>query len=152
MIDCTVDSSGKSGHRVLSLNSSGDVIYVPGGSGGINFCTTFPPPPNNVVKATANPNEVCQTNITDLNPIGFVGINNTNPNDALDVNNLPGSTGDIDINNPFNRYEINDDQFFGIKESPTICLLGWGPDNSPLRVQVVTTMSLLAMMHIVIWP
>lgn len=97
------------GTGVLSLNSSGDVIYVPGGSGGINFCTTFPPPPNNVVKATANPNEVCQTNITDLNPIGFVGINNTNPNDALDVNNLPGSTGDIDINNPFNRYEINDD-------------------------------------------
>ncbi|MBK8684019.1 MAG: hypothetical protein IPN26_03010 [Bacteroidetes bacterium] len=95
------------GAGVLSLSPLGDVIYVPGaGAGNTTICNTIPV--NNVTKNIGG-NIICETNITDLNPIGFVGINNINPNDALDVNNLPGSTGDIDINNPFNRYEINDD-------------------------------------------
>ncbi len=95
------------GPGVLSLSPLGDVIYVPGaGAGNTTICNTIPV--NNVTKNIGG-NIICETNITDLNPIGFVGINNINPNDALDVNNLPGSTGDIDINNPINRYEINDD-------------------------------------------
>lgn len=94
--------------QALSVNANGDVILVQAAIGGGNttICNTIPI--NNVTKNVGG-NTICETNITDLNPIGLVGINNINPNDALDVNNLPGSTGDIDINNPFSRYEINDD-------------------------------------------
>lgn len=94
--------------QALSVNANGDVILVQAAPGGGNttICNTIPI--NNVTKNVGG-DTICETNITDLNPIGFVGINNINPNDALDVNNIPGSSGDIDINNPFNRYEINDD-------------------------------------------
>lgn len=98
------------GLGVLSVDANGDVIYVPGGtsSGGGNVTMCFPNPPiDNVVKVTA-PNTICGTNITDKAPFfNTVGINNTAPNDALDVS--PGNmSGDIDVTSPTNRYEIND--------------------------------------------
>lgn len=97
--------------RVLGVDNNGDVILMAGPpSGAVTMC--FPNPPiDNVVKVNG-PNSICRTNITDTYPMGMDGINNTAPNDALDVS--PGittagiMTGNIDVTSPFMRYEIND--------------------------------------------
>lgn len=113
------------GTGVLSLSPLGDVIYVSGAGGGnTTICNTIPV--NNVTKNIGG-NTICETNITDLNPIGFVGINNTSPNDALDVNILPGSaSGNIDINNSTSRYEINDDPILWHKGVTSNLFVGVG--------------------------
>lgn len=96
--------------KALSIDANGDVILVTSSSGGVSLCNAAPV--NNVVKVTAIGTTICQTNITDLNPVGYDGINNTAPNDALDV--APSCSacigdGNIDVNDPISRYEINDD-------------------------------------------
>jgi hypothetical protein len=93
------------GSVFLSLNNNGDVIYVksPSSFAGVNLCGTIPV--NNVTK-TIGGNNICATNITDLAPTNFVGINNTAPNDALDV-----SSGNIDVVTPTNSYKIGNQDF-----------------------------------------
>lgn len=114
------------GPGVLSVNTNGDVIYVPGGSstGNVSMCTTTPPPPNNVVKATSAPNVICQTNIYDLYPNGSVGINITTPNDALDVSPGFNSTEDIDITSATGALQINDKTMLHHKASTDAIFLG----------------------------
>jgi hypothetical protein len=113
--------------RALSVNNNGDVILVSAtgsGSGNVNSCG--PIPINNVVKHIGG-DTICQTNITDLFPIPFVGINNTTPNDALDVSPLPGSaTGDIDVTDPNHRYEINDNPVLWHKNNVNDIFVGVG--------------------------
>ena len=88
------------GPGVLSVDNFGDVIYVPGGGGGTSLCGGVLN--NNVVKFIGG-TTLCATNITDLAPLSLNGINNTVPNDALDV-----AKGNIDVNGINDGYEIND--------------------------------------------
>ena len=88
------------GPGVLSVDIFGDVIYVPGGGGGTSLCGGVIV--DNVVKFTGG-NTLCNTNITDLAPLSLNGINNTIPNDALDV-----AKGNVDVNGINDGYEIND--------------------------------------------
>jgi hypothetical protein len=93
--------------QALSVNANGDVILVqaaPGG-GNVNSCGI---PIDKVTKSVGG-NTICETNITDQFPLfNQVGINNTSPNDALDVGQGI-SSGNIDVNNSSSAYEINDD-------------------------------------------
>ncbi|MBL7765244.1 MAG: tail fiber domain-containing protein [Chitinophagaceae bacterium] len=108
----------------LSVNPNGDVILVnaSSSSGGVSLCNTAPI--NNVTKVTAVGTAICQTNITDLFPLGNVGINNTAPNDALDVNIGGGTAGNLDLNNPTSRYEINDSSILWHKGNSTNLYVG----------------------------
>lgn len=114
------------GAGVLSVDNNGDVIYVDAVTGNANICGAAPI--NNVVKVTA-PNTLCQTNITDLHPIPFVGINFLTPNDALDVSDAPGSTGDIDIVNPVFSYQIGDNPVLWHKGNTDNIYVGVGAGN-----------------------
>jgi trimeric autotransporter adhesin len=107
------------GPGVLSVDASGDVIYVPSSasSSAVTICTSTPPF-NNVMKLVAT-NTLCQTNITDLFPTNSVGINNTAPNNALDV-----SAGDIDANTPTNGYMIGDQYVLRHKGFTDMMLVG----------------------------
>jgi hypothetical protein len=114
------------GAGVLSVDNNGDVIYVDAATGNANLCGAAPV--NNVVKVTPG-NVLCQTNITDLHPIPFVGINFLTPNDALDVSDAPGSTGDIDIVNPVYSYQIGDNPVLWHKGNTDNIYVGVGAGN-----------------------
>jgi hypothetical protein len=112
------------GQGVLAVDANGDVIYVKSSSagGGVTLCNTIPI--NNVTKNIGG-NVICTTNITDLFPVNNVGVNNTAPNDALDVG-LGNSTGHIDINNWASALKINDQQFLWNRQSTNNIFLGYG--------------------------
>jgi hypothetical protein len=85
--------------------------------GAVSLCNPNPSI-NNVVKVTGL-NTLCGTNITDLAPLGFVGINNLVPNDALDVSN-----GNIDVETAVNSYKINNREFLWHKGDVSNVFLG----------------------------
>lgn len=114
------------GTGVLSVNPAGDVIYVNGGGTGANLCGGIPI--DNVVKFVGA-STLCTTNITDLAG-GFVGINNTAPNDALDVTGL-GGNGNIDVTDITKAYKIFDQPFLWHKGDTTDIFGGvWAGANA----------------------
>ncbi len=71
--------------KMLTVDQNGDVVltFTP-----VSLCSSVVN--DNVVKYNQSSNQLCQTNITDLSG-GFVGINRTNPQNALEIFNLIGS-------------------------------------------------------------
>ena len=106
------------GPGVLSVDNFGDVIYVPGGGGGTSLCGGVLN--NNVVKFIGG-TTLCATNITDLAPFPLNGINNTTPNDALDV-----AKGNVDVNGSNDGYEINDQKVLWHQGQPLSIYCGVG--------------------------
>jgi hypothetical protein len=90
------------GLGVLSVDANGDVIYVPGGTGGVGaqICNTMPT--NNVSKWTGT--QLCQTQIWDNG--SRVGIDVSNPTAKLSVFNGGAQSYTLDVRNSSNQYTI----------------------------------------------
>lgn len=123
------------GPGVLSVDANGDVIYVPGGGGGVNLCAM---PVNNVTKNVGG-NALCATSIYDLP--NLVGINTTAPNDALEVGTALGGNGNIDVSNSTSAYKLGNTPimwhkgmttnfYAGVMAADNVPLLGGGNDNT----------------------
>jgi len=95
------------GLGVLSVDANGDVIYVPGGTGGVGaqICNTMPI--NNVSKWTGT--ELCETIIWD--DAARVGIDQINPTAKFSILNGGAQNFIMDIknsNNQFTLQQLND--------------------------------------------